>query len=164
MLPSHRWILTKASCGFFCHFLAHWLLRLFPRRSMLLFRMLQATLLYSSSQISMSLLPLRLQCSRISVVLSPVFLHGCIEDASHKTVLIFLTQWYCTFHLIPLSRTWIRGSRAPLVSLTRHKVGWECWPAWRQEGSAEGSGEAYYLLKFLDRGLEVPGILTILKS
>lgn len=115
-------------------------------------------------QISMSLLPLRLQGSRISVVLSPVFLHGCIEDANHKTILIFLIQWYCTFHLIPLSRTWIRGSKAPLVSLTRHKVGWECWPAWEEVGSAEGSGEAYYLFKFLDRDLEVPGILNILKS
>lgn len=41
-----------------------------------------------------------------------------------------------------------KGSRAPLVTLTRHKVGWDCWPAWGQEGSAEGSGEACYLLKF----------------
>lgn len=51
-----------------------------------------------------------------------------------------------------------------LVSLVRHKFGWECWPVGGQRGSAEGSGEAYYFLNFFDRYFDVPGILNILKS
>lgn len=166
MLPCHWWILIKARHGFFCHFHAHWQLSLFQTRSMLLFRILQAPLLYSSGSDfhESSTLKASEHKNHIPVVLSHVFLYGCIEDSSHKTVLILLIQWHCTFHLIPFSRTWIRGSKAPLVSLVRHKFGWECWPVGGQRGSAEGSGGAYYFLKFFDRYFDVPGILNILKS
>lgn len=161
-LPSHWWILIKGGPGLFCHFHAHWQLRPFQRRSVFLFRMLQATLLYSSGSDfhDSSTLTASGYTNHISVVLSHVFLYGCSEDANQKTVLIALIQWHSTFCLIPLSMTWIRGSRAPLVSLTRHKIGWECWPAWGQEGSAEGSGVAYNLFKFLDKDFQMPDILN----